>query len=158
MGGQEGIQIDEGLPVQRCFVDPAVLKLGGGAQRGAARLEVGGQFFFTGCRFGEQAPVADLLDVAGLQMHLDWKAVFQFEQTRCVEHGGGVVLGQGLLGGCKKPDRTVADLFEIFRQAIEVEDEVGLGRDILADSSMMKEDVFFAGTCGGSARPSPRHV
>ena len=144
MGGQEGVQIDKGFPVQGRFIDTPIVQLGGGAQGRAVAVKERGQVFFARCRFGEQPPVTDLLDVAGLQVHLDGKPVLQLEQTGGVEHGGGVVLGQGLLGGGEEPDRAVADLFEVLGQPIQVEDEVGLGGHILADLVDDEEDVFLA--------------
>ena len=82
MGRQEGIEVD------KCFLGEVGIIIAGILQSGAVaeRLPVGvkepAKFVLTRWGFPKQSPVADLLDVAGLQINLDGETVLEFEQLR----------------------------------------------------------------------------
>ena len=68
-----------------------------------------------------------------LQVDLDREAVLELVEFRGVQGGARVVLGQGLLGGADDPDLAVADVLEVLGEALQVEDQVLVAADVLAD-------------------------
>ena len=89
--------------------------------------------------------MADLLDVARLQVDLNRKAVLQFEEAGSIEHRRGVIFRERLLGGGEQPHRAIADLFQVFGQSVEIENQIGFGRGILTDLVDDKENILLAG-------------
>ena len=71
---------------------------------------------------------------------------------------GGVVggllddLARGLLAGRGDPDLSFAELLQVARQAVEVEDQLAAGRDVLAGLVDQEQDVLLAGLAPARGR------
>ena len=75
--------------------------------------------------------MADLLDVARFEVDLDRKPILELVEARRVDRGDGVVVGERLLGGGEDPGVPLADLPEVLRQPVQIEDEAVLGGYVL---------------------------
>jgi len=121
-------------------------------------LEQGFQLLPPLLGFVEQTPVCDLPDVARVEMDGNRETVPQFVQF------GGVVGGlfddfaQSLLAGGGDPNLALAEFLEVTRQAVEVEDQLAAGGDVLTGLVHKEQDVFMSGLAPADVDDLTRQV
>src|SRR5206468_10127140 len=72
-------------------------------------------------------------------------AVLKLEEAGCIEHRGGVIFRERLLGGSEQPNSAVAKLSQVFGKSVKIENKIGFGRNILTDFVHDKEHILLAG-------------
>lgn len=89
--------------------------------------------------------MGDFPDVACIEVHRDWEAVPEFVQLRGIVCRLFNDLAQGLLTGSGDPDLALAELLEVSREAIEIEDQFSPGRHVLTRLVDQEQNVVVAG-------------
>ena len=67
-----------------------------------------------------------------------------------IERGPRIVFGQGLLRRTDDPDLAVTERLEVLGQAVEVENQIGPGANVLPDLVDDEDDVFLARRLAGN--------
>ena len=147
MRWQERIEVDKGVGVEIGGIELGVLELGALSQCLAFVCRTDrSESILPALGFFQETFVADLLDVAGRQIDLDRKAVVQLEQFRRIQCCTRIVFGQCLLGGAERSRPCRHRCSSGFCQAVQVENQIGTRRNVLADFVDDKDDVLFART------------
>ena len=111
------------------------------------RLPLGIEQFAQLCiiTFGQQSPVGDLADVAGIQFNRYREAVTQFVEFGCIQRRSFDNFRQGLLASGNDPHLASTHLLERASQTIQVEDQFTPGSYILPGFVDQKEDILPPG-------------
>ena len=110
-------------------------------ERLPAGLEQRSQLGLALIRFGQQAAVGDLSNVAGIQFNRDGETVTQFVQFRRIVGCPLDDLGQGLLAGGHDPHLALAQFLQVAGQAIQVQDQLAPRGHVLSGLVNQKQDV-----------------
>ncbi len=141
---EERVQIDERFAAEIRVVVLGVVKLGVMAQLLAVVVEELANSVLTRRRFTHQPQVTDLFDIAGLQVHLDREPILEFIKLVGVNGRPRIILSQCLLGRGHYPDLTPAESFQVLRHAVQIENQIVSGGDVLTDLVDDEDDVLLA--------------
>ena len=111
LGGWERVEVDEALYVRRHREITGQFEFG--VEPDIARLlfVAATEVRLGGVRLRQEASIADLPDIAGLEVNVDGEAILKLIEVLRVQRRR--VFGQDLLGGRDEPDLALADVLDV---------------------------------------------